>query len=301
MIKKMRALLGMVSDPFIPVLHRLRWKKHTSNRKFKGIADNGREIPVIISLTSYPPRIDTVHLAVQSLMMQTVKADSIILWLSEEEFHDKEEDLPNDLLKLKKYGLSISWYKNIKSYKKLIPTLEAYPNSIIITVDDDLYFSKNLVKRLYCCYLEQPQVIQCHRVTKFVKTEDTFERIVGGFDFYKEPSFLNKLSGGAGCLFPPGALSEKVSREDIYERLAPTNDDIWFWAMAVINGTKVNVVKNNNPYLHYIRNTQKVGLYKCNDIGPRLFDIQLRNIEQAYPLFEERLVTEARRFANEKK
>ena len=56
---------------------------------------------VIISLTSYPARIDTVHLTIRSILRQTVQADKILLWLSIEEFPNKYADLPQNLLLIK--------------------------------------------------------------------------------------------------------------------------------------------------------------------------------------------------------
>ena len=55
---------------------------------------------VIVSLTSYPPRIKTVHLTIESLLMQTQRVKKILLWLSPEEFPNKEDDLPSELLNL---------------------------------------------------------------------------------------------------------------------------------------------------------------------------------------------------------
>ena len=80
---------------------------------------------VIISLTSYPLRINYVHKTIKSLLEQTLKPKKIILWLAESEFPNKNKDLPKNLLLLKNNIVSIKYYKeNIKSYKKLIPTLE---------------------------------------------------------------------------------------------------------------------------------------------------------------------------------
>ena len=46
---------------------------------------------------------------------------------------------------------------------------------------------------------------------------------------------------GYGSLFPPNALDKKVLDSEIFMREIPTNDDIWFWGMAVLNGTKIAV------------------------------------------------------------
>lgn len=43
-----------------------------------------------MSMTSYPGRIKTVHLALQSILDQTQKADKVILYLSEGQFYIKK-------------------------------------------------------------------------------------------------------------------------------------------------------------------------------------------------------------------
>jgi hypothetical protein len=85
-----------------------------------------------------------VHKTIETLLNQSHKADKVILWLAEEEFPNKEKGLPRELIQLIKSGLTISWCRDIKSYKKLIPALEKYPKSIIVTADDDLYYQKNM-------------------------------------------------------------------------------------------------------------------------------------------------------------
>ena len=97
---------------------------------------------IIVSLTSYPARIDVVNTTIESILNQSLKANRIILWLAPEQFPNKEKDLPDKLIKLKKYGLIIDWYHDIGSYKKLIPTLKLYPNDIIVTADDDVLYNK---------------------------------------------------------------------------------------------------------------------------------------------------------------
>ena len=45
---------------------------------------HGLPVPLIISLTSFPARYDTLHLTLKSLMGQSVRPDRVILWLAEE-------------------------------------------------------------------------------------------------------------------------------------------------------------------------------------------------------------------------
>ena len=49
---------------------------------------------IVVTMTSWKKRIDYVSISILSLLKQTVKPRSIELNLSEEEFPNKENDLP---------------------------------------------------------------------------------------------------------------------------------------------------------------------------------------------------------------
>ncbi len=247
---------------------------------------------IIISLTSHPARIDTVSQTIETLLEQSVVADRIILWLAEEQFPNKEADLPASLLALREKGLTIDWCHDIKSYKKLIPALKKYPDAIIVTADDDLLYDKDWLKYLYQSYTKNPQYIHCHRITRLYNRDNKF--VIMSRNLYLDsnkkympelclPSAYNKLSGGAGALFPPHCFTEEVFNEDKFMSLAPTSDDIWFWLMSLINGYRVKVVDNNIYELKYVPNTQDVGLCKINDgCRNKIFYQHLNNLYKAY-------------------
>lgn len=264
---------------------KFKYQKATAN----GINTICRTPKIIVSLTSYPKRIKTVHLTINTLLSQTLKPDKIILWLSEEEFHNKNKDLPEDLLQLEALGLTIKWCENLKSYKKLVPALTEYPNDIIITVDDDLYFENDTLESLYNSYLQHPEDIHVHRVMR-VKTgkKDELIPIPSRKHFYltyENPSFLNQLMGGSGCLFPPNCLHKDVLNITKIKSLIPTHDDVYFWVMAVLNRTKIRVVKGFNAHLHYIDDTKSSGLCKINKKNSAGIPISeaYKIMQQAYP------------------
>ena len=68
-----------------------------------------RQKQIIVSLTSYPERINSVTETLIPIFNQTVPPDQVVLWLSREQFQNKEKDLPSELRTLKKYGLKIIW------------------------------------------------------------------------------------------------------------------------------------------------------------------------------------------------
>ena len=102
-----------------------------------------RSVKVTVSLTSMPDRMKYLHLTLYSLLRQSFKPDRVVLWLAENQFPSRENEIPGAVLSLKKYGLEIRWYHDIKSYKKLIPGLKTFPDDIIVTADDDVFMTKN--------------------------------------------------------------------------------------------------------------------------------------------------------------
>ena len=255
---------------------------------------NKNNLPqVVVSLTSYPKRIQTVHHALETLISQTFQPDFIILWLAESQFPNRERDLPKALTNLLSDSVQVRWTKDIRSYKKLIPALREFPDAIIITFDDDLLYDKNLLERLIAGYLENPHCIHCHRVTtiEYHGIQD-IKTIPDAMKMLPGPNYLYKLSGGAGCLYPPHCMHPDVFREDLFLTLAPTSDDIWFWLMGALNGYKVNVVKNNIPKLTYVQGTQEEALWHDNDKGKNLFFIHLRNVLNYYPILQDVLLHE---------
>ena len=230
--KSASILLGKVATPFVPYLHRQRWKHYSRKQGYRGVNEIYDKTPLIVSLTSYPKRIHEISTTIESLLMQKKKPNKLILWLADEQFPNKEKDLPENIIVLKKYGLEINWCKDYRSYKKLIPTLATYPDAIIITTDDDMYYSRKMVSRLYDAYEKAPEHIHCHRATKYIWSDEQFQTVPGGYDTYTYPSFKHKLTGCSGVLYPPNSLYQDVCRDDLFMKLAPTNDDLWFWLMG---------------------------------------------------------------------
>lgn len=290
--KTVKLVVDEIVRPYVPGYHKKRWKKAMKGENYLGITSQKRDTEIIVSLTTYPARISYIDSVIKTLLTQTVKPDRIILWLAEEQFPNKEQDLPGDLTSLCKYGLTISWCNDIQSYKKLIPSIKTYPSAVIITADDDMYYHPRMVERLYKEYLKNPELIHCHRVSKFYMQNGEFKTVAGGYDIYSHPSYLHKLTGCSGTCYPPHSLYPDICREDLFMRLAPTNDDIWFWLMALLNGRRCNVVKHSCTALYFVEGSQTQALNHINDQGEKLFWVQFRNILDNYPQIESILLNE---------
>ena len=207
-----------------------------------------REDLVVVTLTTFPQRISEVHLAIGSILLQRFKPDAVELWLAREQFPGGEGSLPRKLRRLERFGLSIRWCDDLRSYKKLLPALEAHPDAILVTADDDAFYPPEWLERLHAGHMERPSCVCCHRAHR-IAFDDAGKRLpymewaseVSGV----EPSPLNFFTGVGGVLYPPGRLHPEVARHDLAGRLAPTADDVWFWAMAVRVGTAIHVVRDN--------------------------------------------------------
>lgn len=256
-----------------------------------GLTENKRNPQLIVSLTSYPKRIDKIKYTLYSLLTQKLKPDRLILWLAHTQFPNKENDIPKDVLCLKENGLEIKWCEDIKSFKKLIPSLREFPNDLIVTVDDDIYLPDDWLEKLYNYHIQYPNYIICHRAKK-IKINDTgklcpyneWELITEE----NEPSLLNFITGGAGALYPPKSLDDEIFNDGLFMELAPTSDDIWFWSMAVKNGTKIKIVKDNMYQLTYVSPEEEYNIFGdastlwiSNSTG--LNDIHMDNVLKKFP------------------
>lgn len=258
-----------------------------------------RQSELVISLTTIPERIGTLYLVIESLLRQTLKADHLCLWLDTENFPD-EEKLPDTLIKQKKRGLTIHFCDNIRSYKKLIYTLESHPDAIIVTADDDMLYYPGWLEDLYNAHLREPDVVHCHRGTHigFDKRGRLLPYGRWGFNekFRGTSSLLVFPTGCGGILYFPGCFDGEVFNRDIYVSECPTGDDIWFRAMTLKRGIKGRVIPTTPPIN---QGSFLTGIYEVPITGNITLDTinngQKRNDEQIKRIFNRYQIEEVLR------
>ena len=207
------------------------------------------ENEIIVSLTSYSARIYDVFLPIESIMQGSVKPNRIVLWLSKDEF--KDDMLPVVLNNQRKRGLEIRYCDDIRSYKKLIPSLKAFPNSAIITIDDDLIYDFDLVEKLVESYNRDKSSIHANRLNRI--SFDKNGHLLSYLDWDSSemmPCSVDEFyffTSGGGTLFPPNIFTQEVFNKDIFMKICPTGDDIWFNAMARLANTKIRKAYTRHP------------------------------------------------------
>lgn len=199
---------------------------------------------VIVSLTSFPKAIPYAVKAIQSVLEGSVLPDKLVLYLVSAEF--EEAGLPEELTRLANSHprFEIRYTdRNLRSYLKLIPALADFPEDIIVTVDDDIHYHRHLLRNLLKLHREVPNAILAHRVRRIAidKPYRTWKKFHWYNFLFKRihSDFRNLQTGVGGVLYPPHSLKKEMLDAELFTRLAPSCDDIWFWAAGVANGTPV--------------------------------------------------------------
>ena len=80
-------------------------------------------------------------------------------------------------------------------------------------------------------------------------------------------SFANLQTGVGGVLYPPHSLREDMLDVELFTKVAPTCDDFWFWAAAVLNGVQVMPVPFGHFRLHPLGKPVELSLMTTNYQG----------------------------------
>jgi hypothetical protein len=221
---------------------------------------------LIVSLTSYSPRFKFLNRVFAQINNQTLQPDKIVINIDieEKEVFSKYADY------LSKYPrLEVNYVEDLGPGKKLIPTLLKYPNSCIITIDDDLKLKKSLFSELWIKHLENPHSIIATR-THSPRTLDC-----GYLAPYKNwmtdlTSSLEEITplvtAGSGALFPPNSLHPNVTNYEEFKEYCFSTDDIWYWFHALLKGSQITKI-NNFDNLEYLKDSQSETLYWDGNAG----------------------------------
>lgn len=224
---------------------------------------------VIVSLTSFPAAIPYAAQAVQSILNGSVLPDKVVLYLTFSQF--SENGIPSELLKLANENprFEIRDYPlDIRSYRKLIPALTDFPNAVIITIDDDVEYHKNMLRDLLRLHEEIPNAVLAHRA-KRMKPNKPYRkwRKFRWYHFLTKrihSGYKNIQTGVGGVLYPPNSLHPEMLKVELFTQIAPTTDDIWFWAAAVANNTPIIPVPFGHNKPHGLEKPRELSLKTVN-------------------------------------
>jgi hypothetical protein len=177
---------------------------------------------------------------------------------------------------------------------------------VIVTVDDDMFYQSNHIERLMTSYAKNKSVIHCHRgrlVPVFrngtLRTGQVPDWRLFWAGSCKAPvSKLVMAQGVDGILYPPHSLDNHIFQSEVFHKLCPFHDDLWFWVMAILHGTPTLVIEQcerpmvlvgprkrtllDRNYRNYTYHVQTVRVFEQFDVSKYLVEDRLR-FEKWYP------------------
>lgn len=168
---------------------------------------------IVVSIASWPPRINYVADCVKSLLDQTLPVDEINVNLSDEEFPNKMADLPAELQLLatdQKVCINFE-HGNSFVFRKEVPVVQKYwgTDTLMISCDDDVHYAKGFVERMvknlgdHDAYNSEPGVVGFKQISRLTKYTPKFwealtpEIIKCGISDTWHGSYLTSI--GADC------------------------------------------------------------------------------------------------------
>lgn len=243
---------------FLPLAAKLRWLK------VECIKEPAIDpLPVIVSLTSIPSRLAMLHYGIRSLLIQSRKPEKVILWLND----SLKKEIPKSLSYLVGDVFEIRYSPYTCSHRKLVHSLEAFPNKNIVTCDDDHIYPPEWLERLYSDHLKHPYDVIANTCRRIAYDEEGNTRPYKSWST-KVPSGEASMAimpvGYGGVFYPPKVFNEDVTNADLYLKLAPYADDLWFKAMSYLNGTLCRKASQPSTFLNPVPGTRGVRLAKKN-------------------------------------
>ena len=248
--------------------------------------DNG----IVVSLTSYGRRVKaSVPYTIYWIFKQNVRPSKIVLWLDEDNWND--DNIPSRLKFLSRFGLEIKYCKDIKSYKKLVYSLLFYPDNSIVTLDDDLLYYKGLLSGLMDKAKENPGSIiamRYHQPAWKIKGQEflSYRKWRTASEEMKKIPCMPTTGGGT--LFPPHCFNNEALNEDVFMRICPTADDVWFWCMAIYSGTKIVGIGKDMyyPIDAFYQNLHKGSALEHQNVENCSNDTQIKAVFDYYKLWD---------------
>lgn len=252
---------------------------------------NDLQHELVVSLTTFGKRIHDAYLTIESIMQQSLKPDRIVLCISAEDF--SEESLPEMLRLQQQRGLEFLFCeKDLGPYTKYHYTLQKYPDSLLITVDDDFLYPTDTIDQLHKAYIQNPGTIFCHRGHGMTRGEGGALNPYRHWDWSNTNFQISKMifpTGVGGVLYFPGCFDPEISNVDAFLKLAPNADDVWLKAMSLKKGTPCGIVPGTRHFMTNfltIEGSQETSLKRHNKHSPHGNDHKIKAVFDAYDLWD---------------
>ncbi len=248
--------------------------------KFNPSYDQNKQ-NIVVSLTSTFARIKHIFPTLYSLAEQTRKPDLIVLWISQDKVFPKRV-----IARINAMGIRVEFRKDLGPNTKYHYAFAEYKNDLIITVDDDIIYHKDMVQELYNTFLEHPELVIARRVHKIRFNSDKqpakYKDWIWEYKAALSPAHDLLATGVGGVLYPPVVTKLKCWQNTDFLQACPSCDDIWLKFCELLYNIKVCAVNNSCFYKDVlIAKTQKNALAKQN-VGREKNDERIKSCMQYF-------------------
>lgn len=259
-----------------------------------------QDIEAIVSLTTLPSRLPVLPFVLDSIVGQNCAPEKIIVWLGKGE--QVERNAMRALRGYFDHGVELRFVEDVGPHTKLIYALQEFPDKTVITMDDDMLYPYNALQYLWDQHLRHPGTIVANwarelafdnagkvlgiRAGKLLTPPLMERKIEQPEAFSATPSLRVFAYGTCGVLYPVGALHDTVFDVPLFKKLCPREDDLWFKAMAMLNGTPgVWTNLGINPPHHSVLGSQIEALRYFNH-GESQNQVQFRAVFDHFDLYK---------------
>ncbi|MBR6329168.1 MAG: glycosyltransferase [Lachnospiraceae bacterium] len=208
---------------------------------FKATYDEKKE-NIVVSLTSTGSRIKNIFPTLYSLALQSRRPDLIVLWL------DRGVHYPGGVIsQVKALGVTVRYVKDLGPHTKYHYAFAEFKKDVVITVDDDIIYHRNMIKELYAAYLKHPGQVVARRVHRMRfgtnKKPVRYRDWIWEYRDADAPAHDLFATGVGGVLYPPAVMALDCWKSTDFLKVCPKADDIWLKFCELKSGVKVCAVR----------------------------------------------------------
>lgn len=232
--------------------------------KGKSISTRAENPRLLVSLTTYGPRIKWAFLAIESIVKSGCKESDIYLWISDKAIISKSLD------RLVTRGLNVMFVPDMRSHTKYcyLDTVELHHEALgFLIADDDMVYPHKWYRRFVDFARKNPEApavrygAQTHIENGFVSFSS--KDCEKGSVCRDQHSLLFHPFSGSGLFIPKSQIAKIDKRSKEFLAITPSNDDIWMHREFYRNKVGIRDLGDTSmpPSIPFIRGG---GLYQVN-------------------------------------
>ena len=244
---------------------------------------------LIVSMTTYAPRIKSFEYAILSLLGGSVLPEKIYVYIPKgflSLLADSDSFLKPEYDKgfITLVEMEIDYFCHSKYYYSF---LNYGATKDILICDDDIIYYKDWVKHIAESAQKYPEyAVFAYKAVEVGVVNGKIEPYDNWVHCSKANQGENKLlfsEGVGGVLYRKGMLKKEVLNTAKFLELTPKADDVWLWFCTYLNHCKIKYILpyKNQKLLYVVPDSQNSALWIDNTIGKRT-DVYVDNCNKYF-------------------